>query len=73
MRGDIQFDPKLIMEILDRGFNCRAKDKGKAMILAEIWENWPGERRQLDEDGNRPERRVKERGLPEERRTGGRG
>ena len=44
-RSDIRFDAKLIMEILNRGFNCKAKDKGKVMILDEIRENWPGDRR----------------------------
>ena len=47
MRNDNRFDAKKTMDILNRGFNCKYPDKGKVMILNELREAWPNDRRSV--------------------------
>ena len=45
MRDQTPFDIKAVMATLDRGFRCKSPDKGKKMIVAELLQQWPGDRR----------------------------
>ena len=48
LRDQTHFDIKSVMAILDRGFRCKTPDKGKKMIVAELLQDWPGDRRAFE-------------------------
>ena len=65
MRDQTPFNMTAVIATLDRGFRCKTPDKGKKMIVAELLEAWPGDRRAfevVDDSRIYTDRRLKSQG-----------